>query len=62
MVKEKKEKENPIVEITAISGAFTVAISALVLVFAKNYAWILIFVVATMGFFALMLAKECKNY
>lgn len=62
MNKKEKDKENPVVEITAISGAFTVAITALILVFAKDFAWILIFVVISMGFFALMLAKESKNY
>ncbi len=62
MVQKNEKKENPIVEITAITGAFTVAITAIVLVFANNYAWILIFIIAAMCLFGIFQAKEAKNY
>ena len=59
---EKKDSENPVVEIAAVVGAFTVAIAALVLIFANDFAWVVIFTTLAMAMFGIVLSKESLRH
>ena len=61
-MKEKKDSENPVVEIAAVVGAFTVAIAALVLIFASEFAWVVIFTTLAMAMFGIALSKESLHH
>lgn len=56
---EKKEKiEDPRVALAGTIGAFTVGLAALIVIFARNYAWIIIFTTLIMCFFGIALSKD----
>jgi fatty acid desaturase len=55
---DKKEKQEPLV--IAIAGtvcAFATGIAALVLIFARTYAWIIIFTTLVLCLFGVVMAK-----
>jgi len=55
---EKEKNENPIVALAGTICAFAVGIAALIVIFAKNYAWIIIFTTLILCFFGIALAKK----
>lgn len=56
---DKKEKiEDPKVALAGTIGAFTVGLAALIVIFARNYAWIIIFTTLIMCFFGIALSKD----
>jgi hypothetical protein len=54
---EKKERKVS-VEIAGTIGAFTVGVAALIVIFAREYSWVIIFTTLILCFFGLALAKE----
>jgi len=58
---DKKEKiEDPRVALAGTIGAFTVGLAALIVIFARNYAWIIIFTTLTMCFFGIALSRNSE--
>ncbi|MDD4049965.1 MAG: hypothetical protein PHX47_03065 [Candidatus ainarchaeum sp.] len=55
-MKDKKTS----VEIAGTVGAFTVAIAAIIVIFAREYSWVIIFTTLILCFFGIVMAKE-KN-
>jgi len=59
---DKNKNENPVIAVAGTICAFATGIAALVLIFAKNYAWIIIFTTLTLCFFGVVMAKgHCCN-
>lgn len=55
---DKNKNENPTVALAGTICAFAVGIAALIVIFAKNYAWTIIFTTLTLCFFGIALAKK----
>ena len=55
---DKDKNENPTVALAGTICAFAVGIAALIVIFAKNYAWIIIFTTLTLCFFGIALSKK----
>jgi len=57
MVEKKEKCDNPNVAIAGTVCAFATGIAALVLIFAKDYAWIIIFTTLVLALFGVVMAK-----
>lgn len=55
---DKDKNENPTVALARTICAFAVGFAALIVIFAKNYAWIIIFTTLTLCCFGIALAKK----
>jgi len=54
---EKKEEKHPTVKIAGIVCAFATGIAALILIFAKDFAWTIIFTTLVLCLFGIVMAK-----
>ncbi len=56
---EKKDKfEDPKIALAGTIGAFAVGLAALIVIFARNYTWIIIFTTFILCFFGVAISKN----